>query len=283
MPNVIPYLVLTLISVLLLAAMMLHQRNARLVVLLLTFSGMVYVAEFFVLVVWNGYEYLPHVLSTRYQDNLVGAIVSNLWIIPVLGVLVALYRLGFFWMLAFALALAGVEWLFTWLGVYEPYWWKRTYTVGAVLFFFGLVRFWYSRLRQGQPVVRFVSLWMQAWSAVATVMFLMSVLQVRYYQIGVYEDPERDNIFLSSIMGLLKAGVFSALVAGIPDRRKQWRLLAPLIMLAVDAPLYYAGWLLIHSPLWLYACVYLLCALALLGWNTLAYRYIWKLGESYKG
>ncbi|WP_166240977.1 hypothetical protein [Paenibacillus turpanensis] len=240
---------------------------------------MIYVFEFFIMVWWNSYEYFPRVLPIRYYDNVVGATVSNLLIVPALGTLVAVYRLRWGWIVLFATSLVSVEWLFTQLNIYEPHWWKKGYTWIGLVFFFYLIRIWLGQLKEGHNSFRVISLWMQAWSGVGTVLFIMSVLGMRYYQIGFFEDMYRDDVFTSSIMGILKSGVFAVFVAWF--KKAKWRLLAPVLVFAVDLPLYYAGILMVNIPFWIYTVMYMVLAVLLLWWNSYAYRFLKQLSDKH--
>lgn len=147
MPNYIPYLFLTIISILILIYVIVHKRQFGLTVLFLSFSGMVYTAEFFVLILGNSYVYYPEVFHVPYYDNVLGAIVSNLFVIPVLGLVAAVYQLRLRWLIFFAVVLVGVEWLFESLNIYHSNWWRKEYTFIAVIFFFLLSKFWMRALR----------------------------------------------------------------------------------------------------------------------------------------
>lgn len=109
MPNYLPYLILILVSIFILTYTIINQRQFGVFVLVISFSGMVYVAEFFVMVIGNCYYYKPEILSVPYYDNILGAIVSNLFILPALGVFAAYYKLRLKWIILFAITLVGVE------------------------------------------------------------------------------------------------------------------------------------------------------------------------------
>ncbi|WP_168120838.1 hypothetical protein [Paenibacillus sp. HB172176] len=275
LPSYVPYLILVLISLMLLAAIMLHQRQLGVIFVFMTLSGIVYAAEFFVLILFDGYAYFPRILSIRYYDNAFGAVVSNLMILPALGLLSSLYRLQLGGIAALAGAMVGVEYLFDQLHIFEQHWWNLSYTGAVLVFFFFLARFWVGRLYAGGVFYRFTSLWMQAWSGAGTVMYGLSVLGLRHYHLGVFEDIYRDDLFLASIMGVLKSGVFSVFVTCCS--RLGWRMLAPLAVFALDMPIYAAGWLEILIPFWQYALVYMLLATLLIMWSSLAHRYLWNL------
>ncbi|MUK88493.1 hypothetical protein GMD78_08820 [Ornithinibacillus sp. L9] len=275
MPNYVPYLILTIVSITILSIMIVQKRQIGLTVLLLSFSGMVYIAEFFVMVIGNSYYYFPEVLSVQYYDHILGTIVSNLFVIPVLGVVAAVYQLRLRWLVLFAATLVGIECLFEWLNIYHANWWRKEYTFISILFFFLLSKFWMRALQLGTKWSRFLSLWMQGWGGAGTVMYIMSVVEIRHYEVGFFENIYRDNMFISTFMGLIK-GLFFA-VAIIRFQKFRWRLLAPILVYAIDVPLYYLGVLVVEIPFWIYTAVYLVLATLLLLWTQYAYSFISKL------
>lgn len=269
MPNYFPYLVLSIITLTILITIMMKAKRYGLIVLFFVYSGMVYVAEIFVMVIGNSYVYKPGVLAVPYYDHIVGAIVSNLLTIPALGVVAAVYQLRFRWLILFALSLVGVEIAFLALDIYETVWWSPLYTALVLLLFFPLVQWWLRALQAGRAWVRFVSLWMQAWSGVGTVMFVMSVLSIRFYELGIFQDVYRDDIFVSSLMGMLKSLIFASFVFGFNKLRWQW--LGLLLVYGVDLPLYAYGILIVNMPFGLYTLIYLMLASLLLWWNRYAH------------
>ncbi|ANS76541.1 hypothetical protein AWM70_19790 [Paenibacillus yonginensis] len=268
MPNFVPYLLLALLSIALLTFAVLNKREPGFIALFLCFSGMVFVAEFWVLVVGDGYLYLPAVLSKPYYDNILGSFPSNLFIIPALALLASAYSLTLQWLVCLALSLLGVEWVFEHLGIYRRLWWRREYTFAALLFFFGLARWWTGILRSGPKWVRFVSLWMISWSNAATVMFIMSVAGLRFYHYGFYAGIYRDDVFIASLVGFVKGLIFALFTFRFS--KLGWRLLAPLLVYAVDMVLYGTGVLVIHTAFWFYTLIYLAIASLLMIWASYA-------------
>ncbi|QDP41152.1 hypothetical protein [Radiobacillus deserti] len=275
MPNYIPYLILTVLSITILILTIVHKRDLGIIVLFLSYSGMVYVAEFFVMIIGNCYVYYPKVLSIPYYDNVLGAIVSNLFVIPVLGVVTAVYQLKFRWFVLFAFTLTGVSWLFEWLDIYRVNWWRKGYTFFSILIFMSLAKYWMRALQVGVKWIRFLSLWMQGWAEAATVMYIMSVVFIRHYEYGFFENIFRDDIFISGIMGMFKGLIFAAGV--IFFRKFRWRLLAPVFVYSIDLPLYFLGVLVVKIPFGLYTIVYIVLATLLLLWNQYAYSFFLKL------
>ncbi|WP_112179801.1 MULTISPECIES: hypothetical protein [Paraliobacillus] len=274
MPNYVPYFILIIISLILLSVVIIHKKQFGFIVLFLSFSGMVYVAEIFVMIIGNSYVYNPEVLSVEYYDHALGAIVSNFFIIPSLGLVAAVYQLRVRWCVLFALTLVGVEWLFEWLNIYHTNWWRYEYTLISVLTFCSLTKLWLRILQRGKWLI-FLSMWMQGWACAGTVMYIMSVATIRHYEIGVFENVYRDDIFILSIMGLMKGLIF--VVAILCFKKLYWRLLAPIMVYGIDLPLYYFGVLVVEIPFWLYTIIYLVLAILLLWWTHYAYSFIRKI------
>lgn len=277
MPNYVSYLVLTIFSITILTVIIVRKRQFSLTVLFLCFSGMVYIAEFFVMIIGNSYFYFPEVLTVKYYDHALGAIVSNLFTIPVLGVVAAVYQLRLRWLILFAVMLVGVEWLFEWFDIYHANWWRKEYTFISTMFFFLLSRYWMRALQLGNKWVRFLSLWMQGWGSAGTVMFIMSVATIRHYEFGFFDNVYRDDIFISAIMGMIIGLIFGAAIMFF--RKLRWRLLAPVVGYGIDLPLYYLGVLVVEIPFWIYTIVYLVLATLLLWWTQYAYSFISKISR----
>lgn len=275
MPNYIPYLILTIISLILLCAVIIHKKQFGIIVLFLCFTGMVYVAEFFVMIIGNSYFYYPELLSVQYYDHALGAIVSNLFVIPTLGLVAAVYQLRLRWFVFFAVTLVGIEWLFEWLNIYHTNWWRQEYTFIAVILFLAITKFWLRVLRLGTQWSIFLSLWMQVWACAGTIMYIMSVAKIRHYEFGFFENVYREDMFISSIMGLIKGLII--IVAILYFRKRCWHLLAPILAYAIDLPLYYLGVLVVEIPFWIYTIIYLVLAVLLLWWTQYAYSFIRKI------
>ncbi|MBM7606614.1 hypothetical protein JOC75_004667 [Metabacillus crassostreae] len=280
MPNYVPYLILAVVSIIILMNLIIRKRQFGITVLFLSFSGIVYVGEFIVMVIGNCYYYVPEVLEVRYYDNVLGAIVSNLFVIPVLGMVVAVYQLRLRWLVLFAMILMGVGELFEWLNIYYTNWWRREYTFISVMIFLFLSKFWLRSLKLGNKWIRFLSLWMQGWGGAGTVMYIMSVLSIRHYEYGFFENVYRDNIFISALMGMMKGLIFC--VGVMFFQKLRWRLLAPALVFGIDLPLYYIGVLVIEIPFLIYTIVYLVLATLLLCWTHYANSFITKIENCFE-
>lgn len=275
MPNYLPYLILILVSIFILTYTIINQRQFGVFVLLISFSGMVYVAEFFVMVIGNCYYYKPEILSVPYYDNILGAIVSNLFILPALGVFAAYYKLRLKWIILFAITLVGVELAFEAMNIYYTNWWRSEFTFIAVILFIFLCKFFMRVLQRGSSWARFIMLWMHIWCCASTVMYIMSVVNIRHYEYGFFEDIYHDDIFLSASLGFIKGLIY--VVCLVNFNKFRWRMLAPIMIFVLDLPLYHFGVLVVNIPFWIYTILYVSLATILLVWTQYAYSYLMKL------
>lgn len=262
MPNSIPFLALIAICAIAFSVLLLHKRAAWPVILLFSFSGMIYVFEFFIFVWKDSYRYSPHLLKIPYYDNVLGAIFSNLLSVPVAALYIAVCHLSWRWIVCLALAYGGVEWLFVHLGIYQHHWWRTWYTILALLLFFRLARQWPIWLAERSRAFQFVTLLMFTWSVAATYMYLLGVAGIRIYHIGYFQDPYHDDIFFSAMYGFFKAAVLSVTVT---VTRHLWGRLGSLIIIFVaDLILMQLGILRSIVPLWQYWLIYASCCLFVL-------------------
>lgn len=261
MPNFIPYLILAAISMIALT-ILLFQKPAAWLILLLSFSGMIYVFEFTIFVWHNSYSYSPHIVGISYYDNVLGAVISNLLAVPIAATYVAAFRLSWWWIVCLAFAYGGIEWTFLQLGIYEHDWWRTVYTILALVLFFRFARQWPIWLSSHNHALMFVTLAMFTWSIVATLVYSLALAGIRIFKIGLFEDPYHDDIFFSAIYGFFKAIV---LTTGVTASRRHWKKAASLlVILAAHIILMRLEVLKIMIPLWQYFLIYVPCCFSVL-------------------
>ncbi len=226
MNNFIPYLILIAIFVPLIVWTIVHKREPGLITVFSTYIGMIYFVEFFVLVVFSGYCYKPMVLSVPYYDNILGAVISDLVVVPAIALVVAAFQLKNVWCVVLGILFGGIEWIFISLRVYQLYWWKIAYTIVVFTLFFIFARYWLKKVRECcHPVMHFISLFLPSFMLVATILFVTGVFGLHLDHIGVFAERHRDSVFIASIYGVLEALVFSAFQFWFPNSFK-WNVSA---------------------------------------------------------
>ncbi|AEI44131.1 hypothetical protein [Paenibacillus mucilaginosus] len=270
MHHAVPYFILSAADLLLLLWVWLRTRQSFMFILLLVYTGMVFTFEYVIMVLLGSYVYLPQVVPWRpYQDNVIGATISNVLTIPTLSVLIVMFRLRWLPVLGVTLAVCAVEWLFVRLGVYELRWWRIAYTLAALTFFFHLAKAWVDALERGfmdreksKRLITFLSLLMAFFALAATMMFVFSLAGIRLFRAGVFPEPYHDDVVLATIDALTKACILAAVL--YTTRRLLWRGLTLPLFAGLQLWLIHTDHLRIFLALPVYFALYLLCCLGVL-------------------
>lgn len=264
MPNYIPYLTLIFIAAAILITAIVRTKRFRTFVLFLSFAGMIYIFEYFIVVILDAYEYFPHILSNRYHDSMLGAVTSNL-MVPSVAILFGVFQLRAHWMVMFALLFGCIEQIFLHLGVYKHYWWKTTYTVVALLFFFWFVRLFARKINEGQRVFRYIAYLMYTFALADSLVFILILLGYRLFHAGLFSNIYRDDIFVTVIFAFAKALVMVNALYWTKQVRWSLLLLAMSVILALNYALIRLDILQIYISYWIYYVVYLFCCFVVVG------------------
>ncbi|HZG15521.1 MAG TPA: hypothetical protein VE710_10900 [Candidatus Bathyarchaeia archaeon] len=254
MPNSIPYFLIIVICISIFLWLIVRTRQYQSVVLYLAFVGMVYIFEYFVLVILDAYRYYPTFIANAYLDNILGAFVSNFAVVPTFALLIAVLQLHGGWIVAIALLLGATEWLFLELGIYQLNWWKISYTILGLLFFFWLARLWYQKVMEGKRFFVYITFQMFSFTVVDSTIFLMLLSGIRQFQPGVFENIYRDDVFFTALYAFSK----SLLLANAIYWSSKWRwvLGAVCVILVAQFSLIQTGIMKLYVPLWLFFLIY---------------------------
>ncbi|MGG1516704.1 hypothetical protein ABE504_14895 [Paenibacillus oryzisoli] len=255
MPNYVPYLLLACIAILITVVTAIRKREPFAPILHLSFAGMIYVFEVFVLVVFEAYTYYPKFLKNPYLDSMVGATFSNFFIIPSIGVLLAFYQPRRLWIGFFALTMGGIDMLFIRLKLYSHEGWTSWYTIFALLFFFMMCRIWIRKIQEGNRPFCYLTYLMFAFSTTDSIMFTLLLSGLRRLKMGLYQNPYRDDVILT----VSSAFVISLLLGSViyaTNKRRYWAA-AWVISIIGQYILYRTGHLILFVKPWIYAVAYL--------------------------
>ncbi|MBD3922536.1 hypothetical protein H8B09_27535 [Paenibacillus sp. PR3] len=270
MPNAVPYLILVFLSVVTMTYVFLRTRAYITLVWFLALSGLIFVFEFIVLVLFNSYTYYPELIDNPYLDSLFGALVSNFCAVPVVGITIVTFRLRFIWFIVFALFFTGVEWLFIRLGIYEHHWWRLSYTFVFMTLFFWLSRFWANQTVRGSKLFRYLSMLLFCVCLCNTVSFLMLLAGSNDFYIGWFANPTRDNVVVSFLFILGTGIILTSTIYWTTALR--WIIAALAIVTAIQIVLYATGIIRIYISLWLFYPMFLVCH-GLIAWLLVKSRY----------
>lgn len=259
MPHFIPYLLLLIFSILIMVYLLVRTRSYYTIILLLSLSGMIYLFEYVILVLFDAYHYKPMVLSNPFVDSTIGALISNLFIVPTIATTFVLLRLHKLWSIVFALFFTGIEWLFLRLGVFEHNWWRLPYTTVSILILLGIAWLLNKKAVQGNTVIRYIILFMFSFWLIDNLTFNLLLAGVRHYVLGVFEDPARDDSVLHVPYSLLKALLITSAIYW--TRKIYWLIGAVILILASTICLIRLNVLQLYVHEWMYLLIYILCCL----------------------
>ncbi|MCI3920876.1 hypothetical protein MO973_11590 [Paenibacillus sp. TRM 82003] len=244
-------------ALILLGWMCARRKSWKPFLLMLSLSGMIYVFEFVIFVLWNSYEYHPNVLKIDYFDNVLGAVISNALAVPAVATFISLYLVRWPWITAAAVGFGAIDLLFFQLGIYEHHWWRSYYTTAALLLFFPFVQFWNKRLLHEKRWAQGTTLLMFAWSWIGTATYILQIIQIHQIRIDYFDNVFRDEIFTGAIYSMLKA----LLVTGFIFFGGAWRswIGALLGLIAMDTALMSAEIIRMNVPTWQYLLILLPC------------------------
>ncbi|WP_027085767.1 hypothetical protein [Cohnella panacarvi] len=270
MPNFVPYFSLIVLSLAVLIWIFMQTKQFHTFVIYIAFAGMIYVFEIVIVVVFAAYEYKPQITSIRYLDNMIGASVSNTITVPTIATLISVFQLRFRWILLFALMFGFIETLFVHLGVYVHHWWRSCFTVGSLLLYFSLTKWWFRQFRSGSRPIQAVSFFVYTMALVLTFMFVFLLLGIRLLEPGIFKDVYRDDTFSLSVYGAVKALMITAAIFWLKNWR--WLIAAAAVIIATQSILIQSDILRIFIPMRLYALIYFACCCLVIGLCYLARR-----------
>ncbi|MFI8577214.1 hypothetical protein ACIGEL_16020 [Rossellomorea aquimaris] len=252
MANWVPFVSLSLISIILLVIIVVKNRHmsARILLFWLFISGLAYVFEYIIFVLFNSYTYHPHILSNNYNDSVLGSISSQAFSVPIALTYIVVYHLratrivliiGFFFL---------IETWFTYSNLYEHHWWQSYYTSFFLILSVILSKVWW-KLLENDPnhYIMFITLFF----ALSTVSLsfawiLSSLLQLYILPLHHFSNPTRDLI-AGNAMYIWFTTYFYTLVIFFRNNDKQYTLLTILFLLTIEVFMVQEGVLLLKTPI----------------------------------
>lgn len=253
MHNSFWYILLALASTLLFIYTCVKRWNRKLIVLYLFIAGVTYSFEYIVLVLLNSYVYKPLMLENRYYDNMLGAMFSDAFTVPMSSVFVAAFSLPLGARLLVIGIILLIEWAFQHLGIYDHYWWHYVFTAAGLFIAFYLAQKWLNLLTQAlTPAVRFWTLFSINFALQSTVVFVVGVFYDAYHMhLGLFANPTRDHLMFATMQSYVLCFMFAFVVCA----RNKW-IWVPITLitywLVLNALMKYGllqfspGWKLIH-------------------------------------
>ncbi|MTH54315.1 hypothetical protein GKZ89_12965 [Bacillus mangrovi] len=210
MPNLFWYILLLGFSILVYAAGS-RKEPALFLPLWLFNSGLSYLFELIVYVVFNCYTYKPEVFDDSFTDSTFGSIFSQGMSVPVAAAFCSVFRIRLTGVLLFSLFFSSVEIWFLHMDIYEHTWWRTSYTFLLIPVLFYLSRFWYSLLQKRKPAVLLLTHLFSMITISITVTWLLYVINpVIVFKTGWFEEASRDHTFVNALYSIVSSLLYTA-------------------------------------------------------------------------
>ncbi|WP_034763595.1 hypothetical protein [Rossellomorea vietnamensis] len=252
MANWVPFVFLSLFSVLALSLIVMKYRHisGRIILFWLFISGLAYVFEYVIFVLFNSYTYHPHILSNNYNDSVLGSISSQAFSVPVAITYIVLYRLPA-WRIAVIIGVFfHIETWFIHTRLYEHHWWESYYTTFFLIISVILAKIWWRLLDESDNhYVQFITLFF-AFSTI-TLSFawiLSSLLKLYIIPLNHFSNPVRDLI-AGNAMYFWFTTYFYSLVIFFRNGDWKYSLWTILFLLTVEVFMVQEGVILLKNPL----------------------------------
>lgn len=145
--NSIPFLLLTIIHLIIFSQLLKRKREYTWT-LLLSNIGFAFFFEYFVLNLFQAYTYKPSILKIKYLDNILGAILSQAFYVPITATFLTIYKKNWRWKVSFITYFYIVEKLFLRLGIYKTNWWNPKFTTVLMLIYFYISDYFYKLIEK---------------------------------------------------------------------------------------------------------------------------------------
>ncbi|MFB9326283.1 hypothetical protein ACFFSY_10195 [Paenibacillus aurantiacus] len=244
------YIGLSIISLIVLAIALARAKSVRAVFLVLIMTQMAYLIETVIYIYCGSYFYHPGFLKdSTYYDSNMGALASNMLVIPTAALVIAVYRLRLRGIAAAIALIGAIEWLWVRLDLYTLYWWRIGYTAIGLAMYFPLTRIVYNRLHRP---VRGVLHSLLLFLCIAPILGTLHIVPImlfmnRDYAPGLFSDPAHDTTTFASVYYLVMTLI---IVTAMKMRRGgAWMkaVVIVLLILAVQGVLLAMGLLHIHA------------------------------------
>jgi hypothetical protein len=181
----LPFIILLVIHTGLLIYTFCKNKNQKsLFVLLLSNIGFAYFFEFFILNLFQSYQYKPKLFKKNYLDNILGAFFSQGVFLPFTSIFISSFGFGWKIKVMFGIYFAIVERIFIKLGIFRNNWWRTLYTVLLIPLYFKISDFWYKNLLKGTPINLFFSFFMMTWVTGLSLLNILGVVRKVRFGLG---------------------------------------------------------------------------------------------------
>jgi hypothetical protein len=266
--NTIWYIILGVTILVELIFILVKVRNKwRVLALYISLAGLVFSYEILIGGL-HAYQYFPKIIPhSLYDDGVVGNYFSQ-FSVSATAMLIAVFKLNYYWYVIFAVAYGGIEELFLKLGIYVQYWYRTWMTVASLPLLFWIGKKVYeSGSKHIRPTLLYIYIFLGLITLQAHTMWVFRLLGIFSFGPSLDVPPERSGLD-SLISGSYYLIVFSTMMAIYFSKIKWvWKALtivdlyiAHYIGFKLQLMYYQEGWFLAYTTiaiisLYLYICI----------------------------
>lgn len=243
------------------------RNKRRVLALYISLAGLVFSYEI-IIGGLHAYQYFPMIIPhSMYDDGVVGNYFSQ-FSVSATAMLIAVFKLNYYWYVIFAAAYGGIEELFLTLGIYEQYWYRTWMTVASLPLLFWIGKKVYeSGSKHIRPTLLYIYIFLGLITLQAHTMWIFRLLGIFSFGPSLDVSPERSGLD-SLISGIYYLIVFSTMIAIYFSKIKWvWKALTILglyiahyIVFKLQLMYYKEGWFLAYTTiaiisLYLYICI----------------------------
>jgi hypothetical protein len=199
--NSLPFLLLTFIHLVIFLKLFKRKREYTWT-LLLSNIGFAFFFEYFVLNLFQAYTYKPSILKIKYLDNILGAILSQAFYVPITATFLTIYKKNWQWKISFITYFYIVEQLFLRLGIYKTNWWNPKFTSVLMLMYFYTSDFFYKMIEKRKYLALKLAQYLTIVVIDVTFMYTMAVRRKLKFGIG-FLHTWKEHFILAPIYSLI--------------------------------------------------------------------------------
>ncbi|WP_080845795.1 hypothetical protein [Cytobacillus gottheilii] len=213
MENTIWYAILGIIGYIMIRCTYKKTDLRQYIALYIFTMGLAFFMEYFVLILFDAYAYHPKVFGDNWFDNTVGSSMSQALFIPSLLLLIITFQLKLRRILFILFGVFLIEEFFTWINIYEHYWWKSWYTFIILFISIYVLKMWRNLLKKPFSFTRFLTMYM----AITTCMQGLTIIsqaffRTHYYTVGWFTELSRDSVAFNTAYWMIYSLLLAAIV-----------------------------------------------------------------------
>lgn len=201
--NSTPFLLLAFVHIFLFFTFAKRSKEKNILILLLSNMGFAYLFEYLVLNLFKGYTYKPAILKSRFPDQVLGAILSQGFYVPITATLLTKYGKNLYWKLGSTLIYYLIEKYFVYLKIYKDYWWQPIYTVFFMNIYFYLSDWFNKALNAKKNWALVIAEYLSTEVIGVTFLYVIAVRRKVRFGLGAYHSW-REHFIIAPLYSLIR-------------------------------------------------------------------------------